>query len=62
MYMTITDIMGEKRIDPAYPIRGREVAIVSMFSENIQYEFTKPWTVELGELWSKPMMAGTYTR
>ena len=43
----ITDIVGQKRIDLAYPIRSKEVAIVSMFSDNIQYEFTEPWTIEL---------------
>ena len=39
MYITITDIIGEKRIDLAYPIPGEEVAVVSVFSDNIQYEF-----------------------
>ena len=62
MYITIIDIVGEKRIDLVYPIQDKEVAVVSVFSGNIQYEFTKPWTVELGELWSKQIMAGTYTR
>ena len=46
MYITINDIIGEKRIDLSYPIRsGREslgtcsaeVAVVSMFSDNVQY-------------------------
>ena len=61
MYITITDIIGEKRIDLAYPIRGEEVAVVSVFSDNIQYEFTKPWTIDL-ESRSKQIAAGTYTR
>ena len=33
-----------------------------MFSSIIQYEFTKPWTVQFGELWNKQIAAGTYTR
>ena len=32
----ITDVVGEKRTDPAYPIQGKEVAVVSMFSDNAQ--------------------------
>ena len=42
MYITITHVVGEKRIDLAYPIQNldssKEVAVVSMFSENFQYE------------------------
>ena len=37
MYITINDIIGEKRIDLSYPIKGREIAVVSMFSNNVQY-------------------------
>ena len=38
MYITINDIIGEKRIDLSYPIHsGREVTVVSMFSSNVQY-------------------------
>ena len=38
MYITINDIIGSKRIDLSYPIRsGREVAVVSMLSYNVQY-------------------------
>ena len=48
MYITMNDIIAEKRIDLPYPIRRKEVAIVSMFSENIHYKFMEPWTIELG--------------
>ena len=61
MYITISSIIGEKRIDLAYPIRGKKVAIVSVFSDNIRYEFTKPWMIDLG-LGNKQIVAGTYTR
>ena len=38
MYITINDVIGEKRIDLSYPIRsGRKIAVVSMFSNNVQY-------------------------
>ena len=57
MYITIDDIIGEKRIDLSYPIEDREalalaphsaggphlaeIAVVSMFSDNVQY-----WSME----------------
>ena len=37
MYITINDIMGEKRIDLLYPIEGKDIAVVSMLSGNVQY-------------------------
>ena len=37
MYITINDIIGEKMIDPSYPIHSRkELAVVSMHSSNSQ--------------------------
>ena len=37
MFITVNDIIGEKRIDLAYPIQGKEVAVVIMLSDNVQY-------------------------
>ena len=38
MYITINDIIGEKRIDLSYPIYPRkEIAVISMLSDNVQY-------------------------
>ena len=37
MYITINDVIGEKRIDLSYPIKGKEIAVVSMLSDNVQY-------------------------
>ena len=38
MYITIDDAIGEKRIDLSYPIRfNKEIAVVSMLSNNVQY-------------------------
>ena len=34
----ITDIVAEERIDFTYLIQDMEVAIISMFSDNIQYQ------------------------
>ena len=45
MYIRINNVLGEKRIDLSYPIKNfdssKEVAVVCVFSDNIQYEFTK---------------------
>ena len=44
MYITINDIKGEKRIDLSYSIRNfdsrKEIAVVSLFSKNVQYWVT----------------------
>ena len=46
MYITINDIIGETRIDLSYPIRsGKEIAVISMFCDNLQYEVLKPRTI-----------------
>ena len=41
MYITINDVIGEKRINISYPIKGRdgstEIAVVRMLSDNVQY-------------------------
>ena len=41
MYSTINAIIGEKRIYLFYPIKGKgkgkDIAVVSMLSDNIQY-------------------------
>ena len=51
MYITINDVIGEKRIDLSYSIHSNEeapegphsteVAVITMFSDNVQYEITK---------------------
>ena len=65
MYITINNIKGEKRIDLAYPIKNldssKEVAVAGLFSDNINYEFTEHWMIDLG-LRNKWITAGTYMR
>ena len=39
--ITITENTGEKRIDLCYPMKGKEVAVVSMFSDNVLYQIRK---------------------
>ena len=48
MYITINDIIGEKTIDLSYPIYPeKEIAVVSMFSNNSQILFQKSMEVLL---------------
>ena len=45
MYITINNIKGEKRIDLSYSIQnfdsGREIAVIRMLSDNVQYHILK---------------------
>ena len=45
MYITIHDIIGEKRIDLSYPIQnldtGKDIAVIRMLSDNVQYQILK---------------------
>ena len=42
MYIMINDIKGEKRYDLSYSINSnKEIAVVSLFSDNIQYKILK---------------------
>ena len=45
MYITISDIKGEKRIDLSYSIQnfdsGKEIAVIRMLSDNVQYQLLK---------------------
>ena len=48
MYITINNIVGEKTIDLSYPIHPRkEIAVISMLSDNVQYEMTEPFKLKL---------------
>ena len=42
MYITINNIKGEKRIDLSYSIHsGKEIAVIRILSDNVQYEILK---------------------
>ena len=42
MYITINDVIGEKKIDLSYPIHPRkEIAVLSMLNDNVQYQLLK---------------------
>ena len=58
----INNIIGEKTIDLSYPINSRrEIAVVSMFSDNVQYEMTEPLVLKLMGNDEKQVPNGTYT-
>ena len=62
MYITINDILGSKTIDLSYPIRsGREVAVVSMFSNNVLYWLQGPIEVLLETGKKIVLNKGVYT-
>ena len=60
----INDIIGEKTIDLSYPIRNfgssKEIAVISMLSENTQYEMTKPLKLKLVDGTEKEVLSKTY--
>ena len=45
MYITNNNIKGEKRIDLSYSIQnfdsGKEIAVIRMLSDNVQYQILK---------------------
>ena len=49
MYIIINGIKGEKRIDQYYSIQNfnkiKEIAVITMLSDNIQYDIVKPRTI-----------------
>ena len=61
----INDIIGEKIIDLSYPIRNfgssMEITVISMLSENTQYEMTKPLKLKLADGSEKEVLSKTYT-
>ena len=75
MYITINDVIGEKIIDLSYPTRSTtgwgkeapegprstEIAVISMSSENTQYEMTKPLKLKMEDGSEKEVLSKTYT-
>ena len=70
MYITINDIIGEKRIDLPYPIKGKEspegtcsadTAVVSMLTDNVQYWLQRHLKVQLKSGEEITLSKGVYT-
>ena len=67
MYITINNVIGEKTIDLSYPIHSfntrKEIAVISMFSDNIQYKVVKSHTIidDISPGNKKLILSKTYT-
>ena len=61
MYITINDIIGSKTTDLSYPIKGKEIAVVSMFSNNVLYWLQGPIEVLLETGKKIVLNKGVYT-
>ena len=61
----IDSIIGEKMIDLSYPICSfnprKEITVISMLSDNIQYEMTEPFKLKLMGGGKKQVSIKTYT-
>ena len=62
MYITIKDAIGEKTIDLSYPISsGREITVVIMLSDNVQYWLKDPMKIRLKTGEDMALKRGVYT-
>ena len=62
MYITFNDVIGEKTIDLSYPIRsGKKIAVISMFSNNVQYLLKEPMKLVLKTGEDVELKKGVYT-
>ena len=61
MYITINDIIGEARIDLSYPIKGKEIAVISMLINNVLYWLQGPIKVLLETGKEIMLTKGIYT-
>ena len=66
MYITIDDVIGEKTIHLSYPIPNfdfsKDFAVISMFSDNIQYKVTETFNLKLIDNSEKQILNGSYTK
>ena len=64
MYVTMTDIVGEKMINLAHPTQNldlsKEAAVVSVFGDNVQYQIKKPLKVLLIKNKEKQLQEGVF--
>ena len=61
MYITINVIIGTKIINLSYSIQGKEIAVVSMLSDNVQYWLKGPIKVLLKTGEEIVLNKGAYT-
>ena len=61
MHIAISNVIGKKTTDLSYLIRsGKEVAVITMVSDNVQYEIIKPRTVINSPSDEKLILSKTY--
>ena len=59
MYITINNIIGEKTINLSYPIcSGKEVAVITILSDNVQYEIVKTHIIDYVPSGNKKKISG----
>ena len=61
MYITINDITGEKTIDLSYPIQDKEIVVVIMLNDNVQYWLKGHLKVQLKSGEKITLKEGVYT-
>ena len=61
MYTTINNVIGEKRINLDSPIEGKEIAVISMFSNNVHYWISEHVKVLLIMENKKELLVGPFT-
>ena len=65
MYITINNIVGKKTIYLSYPIYSfksrKEIAVISMLNDNVQYEMKDPFKLRLIGNDEKQVLNKTYT-
>ena len=62
MYITVNDIIGKKTIYPSYLIYPvKEIAVISMLSDNVQYLLKEPVKVLLKTGKNVELSKGVYT-
>ena len=61
MYITINDVIGSKAIGLSYPIKGKKIAVVSIFSNNAQIWLQRSIEVSLNTGKKIVLNKGVYT-
>ena len=62
MYISINDIIGEKRINLSYPIYpSKEAGVISIISDKTLYEIKEPLDLKLMSNHEKQIPNGSYT-
>ena len=61
MYIMINNVIGKERIDLSFRVQGKEVAVVIMLSNNVQYWLKEPVKIRLKTSEDVVLSKGVYT-